>query len=559
MKKISVRRRNHFAGSTAFGLSFCKGRMITAAVAGMAGALLAALPQGASAMNLYDGLSVGNNLEINLDTTIAYTGIVRTNNPSARLIGPANINGDDGDRNFAHGLVSNEFEVTPILDIRDGDFGAHFSGDAYINTSYLGTNQNSSPYTNNPISIAKNNDFTSATRNVEGLNAQVLDAFVYGTKHFGADDDQAATLKVGRQTLLWGQSLFLSNNGIAGGMAPFDVITADNNPNAETQQLILPVGQVVATYQPNQTLTLQGYYQFEWEPDLLEGAGSYFNSADILDKGGQRLLFAPGYGIPRDKNITPPINNGQFGASVQLTLGNYDIGFYGLRYDSKAPTVYLAQNFSSYRLVYPRDIWIEGTSLSTTVGPANVAGEISFRQHAPLVTGANPTATNNANSNPAYPVGDTWAGQVSAIYVSPGIPLDPGGVTFTGEIGFNHLLKVTANPGALNGPLNGALSRSSTAADMEVVATPNYYSVLPNLNLGFPIGLTYNLYGRSAIDATENHGTGSFNAGITATYKVTWIASLTFVDHIGAANPLLAGESSIADRNYLMLNLQHSF
>ncbi len=558
-----TRKKNMFreklSGSTGLAGIFLLPRRGAVLLMGAAGLMLAGAAPKAHALNLYDGMAHGNNLEINLDTTLSYTGIVRTNNPSKVLIGPTNINGDDGDRNLAHGLVSNEFEITPILDIRDGNYGAHFSGDMYINTPYLGTNQNSSPGTNNPTSIAKNNDFTSATRNVEGLNAQLLDAFVYGTESFGANKSQSFTLKVGRQTLLWGQSLFLSNNGIAAGMAPFDVITADNTPNAQTQQIIMPVGQVVATYQPNSVITLQGYYQFEWRPDFLEAAGSYFSSADILDKGGQRLLFAPYYGVPRAGDIRPPSQNGQFGLAVEATIDQYDIGFYTLRYDSKAPTVYLSPDYSNYRVVYPRDIWIEGASLSTTFGPVNVGAEISFRQHMNLATGANVSATNNVNSNPAYPVGSTWAGQASAIYVSPGIPLDPGGVTFTGEIGFNHVLAVTANRSAITSPANGGLPRTPTAADMEMVVTPNYYSVLPHLDIGFPIGLAYNLYGRSMIDSTENHGTGSFTAGVTATYNSTWIANLTFYDNIGAPNPLLAGEPSIADRNYVLLNLQHTF
>ena len=566
-KNISVPRsrsryKSGLSGSTALVSSFSKGVAVVLLFSGAVGAILALAPRPAQALQLYNGMSTGSNLEINLDTTVSYTGIVRTNNPSKLLIGPDNLNGDDGDRNLAHGLVSDEFEILPVLDIRDGDYGAHFSADAYVNTIYLGTNQNSSPSSNNPISIAKNNDFTSATRNVEGLNAQVLDAFVYGGVHFGADDSQDFLLKVGRQTLLWGQSLFLSNNGIAAGMAPFDVITADNTPNAETQQIILPVGQVVATYQPDPTLTLQGYYQFEWEPDLLEGAGSYFSSSDILDKGGQRLLFAPGVGVLREKNITPPINNGQFGLSVQATIGDYDFGLYGLRYDSKTPAVYLAPGAANYRLVYPRDIWIEGVGLSTEVMNANVAAEMSFRQHMNLDTGANISATNNVSSDPAYPVGDTWAGQVSAIYISPGVPFDPGGIAYSGEIGFNHLLKITANPDNLTSPnslTDPGLKRSATAVDMEFVITPNYYAVLPHLDIGLPVGLAYNLYGRSSIDSTENHGTGSVTFGVTATYKVVWVANLTFHDQIGAANPLLIGEPSTADRNYVLLNIQRSF
>ena len=563
------RRKLSLLGSTVFGKTGGRGQFgIGLMLAGTMGALLAAAPQQAQALNLYNGLNYSNNLEINLSTTLSYTPIWRVQSPSQRLVGFGNANGSEGDLNFAHGLVSNQFEILPVLDIKDGNYGAHFSAEGYINTSYLTTNQNDQPQTLNPISLGKSTDFTSATRNVDGLNARVLDAFVYGTERFGAGDQQSFTLKVGRQTLLWGQSLFLTNNGIAAGMAPIDIITANDNPNAQTQQIIEPVGQVVATYQPNPIVTLQAYYQFEWAHDYFQGVGAYFNTTDILDKGGQSLILGPGFRVLRTKDLSPEHQNGQFGASLQLTLGNYDVGFYGLRYDSKAPTVYLPYVVypgvgavpTSYRLVYPRDIWMEGASVSTTIGPANVAAETSFRQHMNLTTGANfATPSNNANSNPAYPTGDTWAAQASALYVSPPIPFDPGGVSIDGEIGMNHVLKVTANNAAIDSYANHAVTRSSTAAQLQVVVTPSYYDVIPNLQLTFPVGLAYNFYGRSMVDPTENAGTGSVNIGVTATYRVTWIASVTYNDYIGAANPLMQGVPASADRSYVMLNFQHTF
>jgi hypothetical protein len=532
-----------------------KQKLFVSSVLGVCGGAFG-LAGPAHAFKVYDGADSGtNNVEINLTTTLSYTGIMRTNNPSKVLTGVSNLNGSEGDLDHAHGLVSDEFEILPILDIRDGAYGAHFSGEAYVNTVYLGTNQNSQVSTLNPISVAKVNDYTSATRNVEGLNARVLDAFVYGGTNFGADGAQSLRWKVGRQTLLWGQSLFLSNNGIAGGMSSFDVITADNNPNAETQQTIQPTGQVVITYQPDQTFTLQAYYQFQWEPDYLEGVGGYFSSSDFLDAGGQRLLFAPGFGALRIKDLRPPSQNGQFGGSLQLQVGNDDIGFYGLRFDSKQPTVYTNPGALTYQVVYPRDIWIEGTSLSTTLGASNVAGEISFRQHMPLASSpllVSPTTPANANGSPLYATGSTMAAQASMIYLSPSLPFDPGGISVSGEIGMNHVLAVNQNDETISG-------RSSTAADMQGVITPTYYDVYPNLVLTFPIGLAYNIYGRSMIDSTENHGTGHVNFGVTGTYKVNWIASLTYQDYIGSPNPALSGEPSVADRNYVMLNLQHSF
>jgi hypothetical protein len=94
------------------------------------GLMTVASTRTAQAVQLYDGAEYGNNLEINLDTTFSWTPIWRTDNPSARLL--ADSNADDGDRAEAHGLVSNLFDVIPILDIKDGDFGAHFSGEAEL-------------------------------------------------------------------------------------------------------------------------------------------------------------------------------------------------------------------------------------------------------------------------------------------------------------------------------------------------------------------------------------------------------------------------------------------
>lgn len=524
----------------------------------------AASPKPAWALNLYNGSFEDQTLTINLETTVEYSNIYRVNDPSAILAGPDNANGNDGDSNFRHGFVDNTFDVLPVFDLKYGDAGVHVSGEAYLDTPYLDKNQNDQPGTLNPYTVASNKDFTSATRNINGQNAVLLDAFAYDSVRFGADENQDITVKFGRQTLLWGQSLFFTSSGIAAGQAPVDIIKAQSLPNPQAQQVFLPVGQAVLTYQPNQILTFQGYYQFEWEPDTFQGSGAYFNSGDFLDKGGQRLILGPGAYAYRGKD-NRPTHNGQFGASIQATLGNYDLGVYALRFDSKAPEIYLGLpqanqpgSAGTYTLVYPRDIAIYGTSLSTTVGPANVGGEISGRTNMPLDSGIgllyNPLTlapvTGNANSHPLYAVGDTFDAQASAIYVSPGIPGDPGGVSVDGEAAVEHVLSVTRNKAALTP------GRDSTAGKFEIVLSPTYYEVLPSLELQFPIGITYNLFGRSQIDSSMNHGTGTFSVGVTGTYDTTWIAGLTYQDYLGAPNTVLNAD---ADRGYISFNVQHTF
>ena len=114
----------------------------------------------------------------------------------------------------------------------------------------------------------------------------------------------------------------------------------------------------------------------------------------------------------------------------------------------------------------------------------------------------------------------------------------------------NHVISVDENKAAL------APGRQATAAAVEFTITPNYYSVLPKLDISFPIGLTYDMLGRSEVDGTMNHGTGNVTFGVSATYRTTWIATLTYKDFFGKADPTL---NPLADRGYVDLNLQHTF
>jgi Protein of unknown function (DUF1302) len=543
-------------------------------------AVLAAAPA-AHALQLYDGSSHGNNVEVNLNITTSYTGLFRVQQPSAILVsGASNANGNDGDANLRHGVVGNTFEVLPVLDIKSGSFGMHFSGEYFINTVYLHSNQNNQPGSVNP-NVTSNTNFANQTRTANGTNGRLLDAFVYDSWSFNGG--QQITLKAGQQTLFWGQSLFFGTNGIAGGQAPIDVVSASNLVNPQTQQIFLPVGQVVATYQPNSVYTIQGYYQYQWEPYALNGVGSYFSTSDVTGPGGYRLIAENGndnstfpgsnnlFLIKNGKDLTPPSQNGQFGLSVQAQYGNYDVGLFGLRYDNKTPNVYInaPTGFSptpggtavgQYKLVYSRDIWLYGTSVSTTIGATNVAGELSMRTHMPLVGSAaagmqTPGDMGDANSNQLVPIGNTMTGLASWIYGSPALRFDPGGITFLGEVEYVDVFRVTDNKALL------APGRTASAMALNTEVEPAYFEVLPNLELQFPLQVKYNFVGNSQMDSTMNHGTGNWSVGVVATYRESWDASLTYVGYFGqvGTNPLQPEIASGSDRGYLSLNLQHTF
>jgi Protein of unknown function (DUF1302) len=134
------------------------------------------------------------------------------------------------------------------------------------------------------------------------------------------------------------------------------------------------------------------------------------------------------------------------------------------------------------------------------------------------------------------------------------LSFDPGGITIDGEVEYVDVFRVTANKAFL------APGRSSAASAFDVEVTPAYFDVLPNLNLSFPVSLLYNYAGNSKMDGSMQHGTGNWSVGISATYRQSWDATLSYVGYFGAIN-LNSGTntSQMADRGYMSLNLQHTF
>ncbi|GLR66957.1 hypothetical protein GCM10010909_16370 [Acidocella aquatica] len=527
-------------------------------MASLAGAGLVMLaPSLGHAYQLYSN----NGLEVSLDTTLEYSNAFRVNSPSKSILNNANEN--DGDQNFQHGMVSNTFSVVPSLNVTDGNFGMRVSASAFIDTMYLQSNQNQSPLTLNNYN--KNNQkFASGTVASDGRYAELLDAYAYGSHSFNSDGSNTVTLKVGRQVLMWGQSLFFAGNGIAGAMSPINVNNAVTLANPQAQQIFAPVGQAVLTWQPNNWLTLQGYYQFQWQPSLLPGSGSYFWNVDLLGGGSQRIVVVPGVYFGRGADLSPPQENGQFGVSAQFQIGNYDWGLYGLRFDAKTPQIYLLPGtgvnlatgtVGTYRVAYQRDIQVYGTSLSTTVGPVNVAGEISGRIHQDLVS--NPPVMMpgmNENSNPGWAYGDTLHGQVSALYITPGLPLMPGGAAVVGEIEYNHVLTV-------HNKVMLQRDRTPSAVGFDIAITPTYYNVLPNTNLNIPLGFQWFPAGRSEFDTTMNPGTGTLNVGVQMVYNAVWQAGLTYQDYLGSKSLRANGSSKqpLADRGNISFYIQRTF
>ena len=499
-----------------------------------------------------DDLYSGDGFDIRWDNTIRYSAAFRVSPRNPKLL--VDPNSDDGDRDFAAGLVSNRLDLLSTLDVSRGDFGVHASIAAWYDTVYHARTDNASPATYNPISVP-NTQFATSVRNLMGQDAEIEDAFAYGNF---AVDDVPVSMRLGRQTVLWGESLFYDANSIAAAQAPVDYIKALGAPEVYSENIYLPVDQISLTVQPQSDISVAAYYQLGWRPSRLPGVGSYFSYKDDLGAGAERVLLAPGEYLWHG-NDQLPSGSGQFGVSLHATVSDWDIGLYALKYDLTYPVTWVSGigapspsgSVGKYELTYPTGSLLYGASFSGYLGDSNIAGEIVARTNAPLAS-IMPVSPYSATQPPAflgnaYANGDTLHGQISSIAtLPPGHAWDNADLGI--EIAANDIVSVAPNYDALD-PLQDKFTMN-----MRARFEPRYFEVLPNLDVSIPLGFGCNLMGRSRENYAPNTGAGDLEVAVAATYRAVWKANLGVTMFLGRAS-----DQPLADRNFVSFSLERTF
>ena len=516
--------------------------------------------------------------KVRWDTSLKYSAAWRLKDTDSKLVGPAQANLDDGDRNFhKKGLVSSRVDVFTEADVIYKErFGARVSGAVWYDEVYNRSNDNNSPFTVNSASVPAGK-FTNDTRDLMGREAELLDAFVFGGADFG---DMTGTFRLGRHAQIWGETLFFGANGIAGGMVPVDFVKLFNVPGSQFKEVMRPVNQFSGQLQIRPGLTVSGYYQFEWEENVIPASGAYSSFSDIFGDGAESLLWPTGAHFANGGKIKPS-DSGQFGFQVRIRPEDIDadIGLYAIRYHQKDGNIYIrpaagpgffgnqgapGQEVGVFQTAYHEGIRAYGASLSTTLGDTNVGIEVSMRDNAPLVNPGvfvfDPVADND--SNPAYPVGRTAHVNVSSVYLLSPTKFWQGG-TLLAEVGWNRLLSVTDNPQAVDP------NATRDALGFRMLFSPTYYQVLDGLDVSIPIGLGYNPKGRSSAVSLFNGGVdkgGDFSIGIRGDYQKDIILGLTYTTYFGntgavlePSNDRLSFDQYYKDRSNISATVQMSF
>jgi hypothetical protein len=558
-----------------------------------------------------------SDVKVRWDNSVKYTAAWRTVGADMAVANQngAQPNADFGDLSFGTGQINNRIDLLSELDVKYKSLGFRISGAAWNDAEYTkGTgNFPAAPFSppNNqaafPASLGggSNNKFANNAISTMGQQSEILDAFVYGKFELG---EQNLSVRVGKHSLIYGESLFLGANGIAAAQGPVDAVKALSLPNTQFKEIARPVNQLSANLTLGNDVTIGGYAQFEWKAHRIPAAGSYFSAADFLGDGGDLMLHpfgcqpalpsnnpacgAPGYPFNNSTGLATRgqdfngSDNGQYGLQLKFKAGDIDFGLYASKYDDKMPIPVLnvgsivggAGGFGGgiYNLMYAKNISVYGASFSTVLGGTNVAGEISTRQNTPLalpgdliINSAIANADNDKNT--PYARGNSLHLNLSAITLFGGNGFW-GGASLVGEIAYNQLLDVTYRPAfapTAPDPLN--TTHTNTATAVRVVFQPEFFQVLPNVDLQVPIGLGYGLSGRSAVAELSPEGGGDFSIALNATIHRSWKAGLTLTHYFGSAgsapssamDPKTSTYASYkqfyADRDFIAFTLQTTF
>ncbi|MGI9273792.1 MAG: DUF1302 domain-containing protein [Endozoicomonas sp.] len=539
-------------------------------------------------------------LVIDWDTTLSYGAAWRTQKQHKDLISDSNA--DDGNRNFDKGsMINNRFSVISEADFQYRNYGAFFRGSAFYDDAYYGKNDNDSADTYN--GFGSHNKFSKEVRDAHGSKARILDAFVYGNFDIA---DRNLSLRVGQQVVSWGTSLYIPGMSTAQGPADASKSTI---PGVEVKDIYLPVGQVLAQFDLTDNLAVSAYSQWEWKKTEVNESGSYFSYTDMLDEGGERLLFPAGTSdavlqrinenfannepapLPPAINSFPAIemtrgkdvkakDSGQWGIAFEYyaeNLGNgTDLGLYYMNYHDKTPIVARTGSFlfdpyppfanlpngdphplnnvlvptglpTSYHLEYAEDIQLVGTSFSTIIGNTNVGGEVAYRKDAIVYL-------DDTLGSPTPHRGSTIQAQISAIH-SFGNTVFADDVMFTGEIGYNRVLDVDKHyfTGA-KGDIKD-LSSDRSGAGLAGAVTLKYNNVFSATNLEVPISFNKNINGNSGAGTfTSGQNTDKVSVGANFSYKDAWKAGISYTAYFG--NP---EDNKYTDRDFVALSLKYSF
>ncbi len=335
----------------------------------------------------------------------------RTEDPSNRVLSPGNTDGagrgssstaDDGNLNYEKGdMYSFLLKGVHDVSVSGENFGGfvrfkYWYDYAIEDQDVLHGHAANGYRADSPLKTSGFQDLA------QGSGFEFLDYYVFGSFDAG---NVPIELRAGNMVLSWGESTFIQN-GI-NVINPFDV-TALRRPGSEIKEALLPVGMVYGNFGLTYDLSVEVFYQYDWQRTILDECGTYWNSADPYGGGCDFLTVSVNspdleqletdFGLNREQDIEAS-DSGQWGINARYfveALNSTEFGIYYLNVHSRTPILSgrnATENFGApflfgsnpmFLFEFPEDIDTYGATFATNVGEWAVSGEVSYRPDFPL-------------------------------------------------------------------------------------------------------------------------------------------------------------------------------
>jgi len=384
--------------------------------------ILALSAPATQAAEFYFGENDDIQLSINSSLSVGSSFRMKDNDPSSYYslnsfdgVAGTQLSGtsDDDNLNFKkHRPFSTIIKGFNDFKLEQGDFGA------FVRVKYwydLELKDGNRPHGNSVNGYASgrplSDDGFSDTAKFSGI--QLLDAYVYGAFEVA---DTPIDVRLGRQVVSWGESTFIQ--GGINAINPLDV-SALRRPGATLKEGLLPVGMLYANAGLSENLSVEAFYQYEWEKTQIDGCGTFFSTMDYVADGcdyitvlaDDKTAYDNGMYALRRADIEPD-DGGQYGIAIRYyseALNDTEFGFYFMNIHSRLPAlnVYRSSNDpdapfdgdtqlgpfnpqpgqndahdltnGSYGIVFYEDKELYGLSFATNVSGIALSGEVSYK------------------------------------------------------------------------------------------------------------------------------------------------------------------------------------
>jgi len=211
-------------------------------------------------------------------------------------------NGDNGNLNYDAGeAFSKQIKGLHELELNYRNFGLFVRGMYFYDFELMdhdrAWNNPTSGNQSDPCDSNKGKDY--ACRDI-----RLLDAFVYADFDL-ADGNIPVSFRIGEQVISWGESTFIPH-----GIGITNAVDASRllSPGAELKEAFIPQGMVWASIGLTENLSVEAYYQYEWEAIRLPVTGSYFSTNDFIGAGGSASSAQLGFTANPDIDVAYTVN-----------------------------------------------------------------------------------------------------------------------------------------------------------------------------------------------------------------------------------------------------------